>query len=114
MQTPSNNYRHGVLRKVYENVKAREEAFKEFIGEVCKCNHVKAVFLAGSRARGDHVPSSDFDVVVVAENYDPIEVAEMVSSLRKRPVPVDIIVISEKDLEDPLYREMLRNAKRLC
>ncbi|MEM3863733.1 MAG: hypothetical protein QW699_04505, partial [Metallosphaera sp.] len=59
-------------------------------------------------------PSSDFDIVVVTENVDIIDVAEHVSSLRKEPVPLDIIVLRREDLENPLYTEMLRNKRKLC
>lgn len=90
--------------------------FTRFISTVCKSKYVKEVYLVGSRARGDNKPSSDFDIVVVIEedDFDLIEVAEYVSSLRKEPVPVDIIVLREEDLEDPVYREMLKDKKKLC
>ncbi|MEM4004801.1 MAG: nucleotidyltransferase domain-containing protein [Desulfurococcaceae archaeon] len=92
----------------------KEEMFKRFIDTLCRSSSVKEVYLVGSRARGDHKPSSDFDIVVVTENVDIIDVAEHVSSLRKEPVPLDIIVLRSEDLENPLYKEMLRNKRRLC
>ncbi|MEM0218356.1 MAG: nucleotidyltransferase domain-containing protein [Desulfurococcaceae archaeon] len=92
----------------------REEMFKRFIDTLCRSSSVKEVYLVGSRARGDHTPSSDFDIAVVTENDDIIDVAEHVSSLRKEPVPLDVIVLRREDLENPLYKEMLRNKRKLC
>lgn len=88
--------------------------FKAFINTVCKSKYVREVYLIGSRARGDHKPSSDFDIVVVIEEDDLIEVAEYISSLRREPIPLDIVVLRVEDLEDPIYREMLRVKKKLC
>ncbi|MEM1643612.1 MAG: nucleotidyltransferase domain-containing protein [Desulfurococcaceae archaeon] len=113
MQIPSNN-RYNVLRRAYSNIEFREEMFRGFIDRVCRSRYIKEVYLVGSRAHGDHIPSSDFDIVVVVEAGDPVEIAEYISSLRAEPVPIDIIVLSEEDLEDPVYKEMLKGRKKLC
>jgi hypothetical protein len=34
--------------------------------------------------------------------------------LKRESIPLDIVVLKRSDLEDPLYRETLRNAKRIC
>lgn len=87
----------------------------EFISRICKSRYVRKVFLVGSRARGDHIPSSDFDIVVViTSDKDPVEVAEDLFSMKREPVAIDLIVLSEDDLDNPMYREMLKDKKKLC
>lgn len=114
MQILNNSHRYEVLRRALNNVEKREELLTRFIDRVCKSGYVKEVYLVGLRVRGNHRSSSDFDIVVVVENEDVLEVAEYISSLRREPIPVDIIVLTENDLEDPIYREMLRYRKKLC
>lgn len=114
MQTTSFNGRFEVLRRMSRNIAMREEMFMKFIDKVCKSGYVKEAFLVGSRARGDYSSISDFDLVVVVENVDPIEVAEHLSMMRDEPVPVDIVVLGGDEINDPIYREMLKDKKKLC
>ena len=105
--------KHGILRRAYGNVMKREEMFKAFIKRLCESGIASEVFLIGSRVRGDHTSSSDFDVVVVIEDGDILEVAEKVSALKKEPLPVDVVVLTKDDLQDPIYREMLKDRVKI-
>jgi predicted nucleotidyltransferase len=96
-------------------VESYERGFKEFTQLLCSSGLVEEVYLVGSRARGDNIPSSDFDVVVVVEDdVDILDVAIKLRLLKKTSIPLDVIVLCRSDLEDPVYREMLRDAKRIC
>jgi predicted nucleotidyltransferase len=73
------------------------------------------MLLVGSRARGDHRYSSDFDVVAVIKNSDdPLEIAAVLRSLVRGRFPLDLIAIHESEVEDPLYKEMLKTSIDLC
>ncbi|MEZ0345804.1 MAG: nucleotidyltransferase domain-containing protein [Infirmifilum sp.] len=104
-----------MVKKFYENVVSREKLFREFVEELCRSRLVEEVYLVGSRARGDNIPSSDFDIIIVVNNnMDLIETLERVYKLKKHPIPIDIIALHSEDLNDPLYKEMLKDRKRLC
>jgi len=96
-------------------VESYERGFKEFTQLLCSSGLVVEAYLVGSRARGDSIPSSDFDVVVVVEDdVDTVDVAIRLRLLKRTSIPLDIIVFRRSDLDDPVYREMLRDAKRIC
>lgn len=109
------SYRDRYYRELRKYVNEWEQSFREFIEEVCKSGVVKSMLLVGSRARGDHRYSSDFDVVaVIGDNDDPLEITAMLRSLVRGRFPLDLIAIHETELEDPAYREMLRTSIDLC
>jgi predicted nucleotidyltransferase len=92
-----------------------EKRFREFVEELCRSGLAEELYLVGSRARGDNIPSSDFDVViVVGDDKDPVDVATKARLLRRKPFPLDIAAIRQCDALDPIYREMLRDAKKIC
>ena len=98
-----------------EKLKTYEEAFREFVEVLCKSDKVVEAFLVGSRARGDNLPYSDYDIVVVVpNNTDKLLVAEELRRLRRKSFPLDLIPIYKDELDDPIYSEMLRHAKKLC
>ena len=73
---------------------------------------VLEAYLIGSRARGDHLPYSDYDVVVVVPpGIDKLEAAERLRKLRRRPFPLDLIVLHSDEARDPLSAEILREEK---
>ncbi|MEM4875311.1 MAG: hypothetical protein QW394_08425 [Thermofilaceae archaeon] len=49
----------------------------------------------------------------MSRSADPLEVAEKLRLLKKRSFPLDIVVLTEEELEDPIYSEMLRGRKKL-
>lgn len=98
-----------------ERLKAWEEAFREFVETLCRDGRVVKAYLAGSRARGDNLPYSDYDVVVVVKpGVDKIDAAVELRRLRRRGFPLDLLVITADEALDPLYSELLRHAKPLC
>ena len=92
-----------------------EEAFREYVERLCREEIVLEAYLVGSRARGDYLPYSDYDVVVVVPpGIDKLEAAEKLRKLRKRSFPLDLIVLHRDEAQDPLFAEMLREGKKLC
>lgn len=102
--------------KIYaKRVREYDKAFKEFIEALCKSGMVIKAFLIGSRARGNNLPYSDYDVVVVIpDNSDKLSTIEELRRVRKKSFPLDLIALYKDELEDPIYNEMLKNAKKLC
>jgi len=110
LQIPKDSY-----RKLAERVKEYDRLFNEFIRELCSSSLVKEVYLVGSRARGDYIGSSDFDIVVIINDYDdPLDIVMRIRLLKKVSIPLDIIVLREDEFKDPVYAEMLKYAKKLC
>jgi len=103
--------RSKIMWKAYRSVIGREE---RFIERLCSSGLAEEVYLVGSRARGDNIPSSDYDIVVITGGDDVLEVAEEIALLKEEPVPIDVIILRREDLEDPVYREMLSSKMRLC
>lgn len=58
------------------------------------------IILFGSRARGDHRPDSDVDLLVVMPEIDDRRrtTVAMLSALRDRRVPVDIVVTTPEEI----------------
>jgi predicted nucleotidyltransferase len=42
-----------------------EEDFRMFVEELCRGGLAREVYLVGSRARGDSMPYSDYDIILV-------------------------------------------------
>lgn len=67
--------------KVQPNVgpyASEDDALREVVGKLVRAHDPEAIWLFGSRARGDHRPDSDFDLLVLvrpadlAEDYDRV------------------------------------------
>jgi len=98
-----------------DRVSRVEEDFRMFVEELCRSGLAKEVYLVGSRARGDSMPYSDYDMVlVVGGEIDPLDVVEKVRLARRARAPLDVVVLREDELGDPVYGEMLKYKRKLC
>jgi predicted nucleotidyltransferase len=98
-----------------DRVSRMEEDFRVFVEELCRSCLAKEVYLVGSRARGDSMPYSDYDIVlVIGGEIDPLGVVEKVRLTRVTRVPLDVVVLREDELGDPVYGEMLKYKRKLC
>ena len=98
-----------------DRVSRVEEDFRMFVEELCRSCLAKEVYLVGSRARGDSMPYSDYDIVlIVGSEVDPLDVVEKVRLTRVTRVPLDVVVLREDELGDPVYGEMLKYKRKLC
>lgn len=78
----------------------------EFYGE-----RVKSVILFGSRARGDHSESSDYDFLVLGD-FEDMTVWDRQTSVSKHigvlPLSVDILVLTEEEYTTHFLRDYIK------
>lgn len=104
-----------LLSRIAEKVSRWQEEFERYVEDVCASGLVKELYLVGSRARGDYSSSSDFDLLaIVGGEVDPLEVAEKLRLMRRGSFPLDLLVLTEEVVEEPIYSEMMRYGKKLC
>jgi len=98
-----------------ERVRGWSEAFEEYTKNLCRESIVVEAYLVGSRARGDHLPYSDYDIVVVVPDHvDKLEAAYRLRRIRKKSFPLDLIVLHTSETTEKLYTEMMRDSERIC
>ena len=102
------------LRRRASLLSKQEELLREFAERVAARLGRCTILLFGSRARGDHLPYSDFDVAVVVERAeDKLAMIEELREMQPRGLPLDLVVLEAEELADPLVEEMLRGSKVL-
>ena len=94
-------------------VKRYEELFKKFIDNIVQLLGNKVtIILFGSRASGENMESSDFDLMIIVENdADRLSLMEKLYELKPEGVPIDIVVIKKKELEIGTIKKMLKNRR---
>lgn len=78
------------------------EKVQEAVRRIVEAAHPLKVILFGSRARGAAAPDSDLDLLII-EREVPDRYSEMVrlnGTLRGLILPLDILVIGERDFEE--------------
>ncbi|MEM0024649.1 MAG: nucleotidyltransferase domain-containing protein [Thermofilaceae archaeon] len=99
------------LRWRAELLKRQNELLDEFVKNVAERLGRCAVLLFGSRARGNHIPYSDFDIaIVVEEAVDKLSLIEELRALKPRGLPLDLIIFEREDLKSPVVKKMLEGA----
>ena len=99
------------LRWRAELLKRQNELLDEFVKNVAERLGKCAVLLFGSRARGNHLPYSDFDIaIVVEEAVDKLSLIEELRALKPRGLPLDLIIFEREDLKSPVVKKMLEGA----
>ena len=79
-----------------------EAKVREAVDRVVASCHPRAVVLFGSWARGDAEPGSDCDMLVVADDSTENcrrESVKLRRALRGISMPVDILVVRQRDLD---------------
>ncbi len=100
-----------LLRAMAERLRRGDELLAEYVERIAERFPEARVLLVGSRARGDHLPYSDYDIVVVLPRVgDRIEAMVELRRLKPRGLSLDLIVLGEDELGDPLVAKMLENA----
>jgi len=98
-----------------ERVEHWGDEFSRFIKRVVDAYGGRVTLvLFGSRARGDHDPASDYDVIVVIEDYD--DYFEEVAKIRRmgRGIPIDLVLFRRGELVlDGVLSNMLRGCVTL-
>jgi len=111
-----NGLRRKLLRALKEKAERRDDLFRQFLAKLKDAFPDSTIILFGSRARQTHLPYSDYDVaLILPEKHctDKFEVLNQARRLKPPGFSLDLIVICEGELEDPLVKSMLNNAKVL-
>ncbi len=104
----SSGLRKKLLESRARKMKKEGELLREYAGRISSRHLRSAVVLFGSRARGDYLPYSDYDVAVILEDVgDKLAAIEEFRRLKPRGLPLDLLVIRVDELSDPLVSKML-------
>ena len=63
--------------------KAPDKRIKDFIKKVKKHYQIEKAILFGSRARGDHLLTSDYDIILVSKDFKNIFFTKRMSAMYK-------------------------------
>lgn len=98
-------------------LKERPRLFNRFLENLREALGDRAsIIVFGGRARAglEADEPRDYDIlVVVASEQEVGEVEETVYRLKPKKLPVDVIVATKNQLQNPIARQMLRNRKTL-
>lgn len=104
---------------IYAN---EDEALQGLVARLVSALDPEAIWLFGSRARGDHRPDSDFDLLVVASEGSDFGSEDYVKTLRpsfETGLDCEIVPCSKddfdeaKELETTLVAQVIRNGRLL-
>jgi len=106
MQGGSSSGLDRLLRILGESISKGDELLRGFVSSEYPSS---TIVLFGSRARGDYMPYSDYDVAVVFRKVpDERELMLRIRGLKPGGLSLDLLVLSVDDLSDPVIREMLK------
>ena len=109
MQGESSSGLDQLLKILSESIGKGDELLRGFVFRVSSEYPGSAIVLFGSRARGDYMPYSDYDVAVVFRRVaDERELMLRIRGLKPGGLSLDLLVLSVDDLGDPVIREMLK------
>lgn len=104
----SSGLRRRLLRSRARKLRNERKVLHKYIEILSKNYPRSTVVLFGSRARGDELPYSDYDLAVILDKVgDRISLVETLRRLKPRGLPLDLIVIQVDELSDPLTSTML-------
>ncbi len=97
-----------ILKKLYNT--DTDRLLREYVAKIAEKYPASTIVLFGSRARGQHLPFSDYDVAVVMRKADDkIRIVEELYKHKPKELPLDVIIIEVSELQDPLVQNMLKN-----
>jgi len=109
MQGESSSGLDQLLKILSESISKGGELLRGFVSRVSSEYPGSTIVLFGSRARGDYMPYSDYDVAVVFRKVtDERELMLRIRGLKPGGLSLDLLVLSVDDLSDPVIREMLK------
>ncbi len=109
MQGGSSSGLDRLLRILGESISKGDELLRGFASRVSSEYPSSTIVLFGSRARGDYMPYSDYDVAVVFRKVpDERELMLRIRGLKPGGLSLDLLVLSVDDLSNPVIREMLK------
>ncbi|WP_237699734.1 nucleotidyltransferase domain-containing protein [Vulcanisaeta moutnovskia] len=114
MRGDSLNLLSQFLRTLAKYVEDGDKALKEYVNRLIQELPESTIVLFGSRARGDYLPNSDYDVAVILRQVSDVH-SELLRlrSLKPEGLFLDLTILSIDDLDDPVIKEMLKGCKLL-
>lgn len=79
-----------------------DEVYREIVRRVVALENPEKVIVFGSRARGDHRPDSDIDLLVIKESSEPRykRARALYGALASIPVEIDIMVYTPQEIAE--------------
>jgi len=106
MQGGSSSGLDRLLKILSEGISKGDELLRGFVSSEYQDS---TIVLFGSRARGDYMPYSDYDVAVVFRKVPgERELMLRIRGLKPGGLSLDLLVLSVDDLSDPVIRDMLK------
>ncbi len=106
--------RQHLLRKLRERKSKLNEVFHEYVRALINSYPQSTIILFGSRARRGHLPYSDYDImIVIREPGNRLEKVVDMYRIKPPELSVDLVLVSEKELDDPIIRKMLEKGCRV-
>ncbi|MFW6263758.1 MAG: nucleotidyltransferase domain-containing protein [Thermotogota bacterium] len=84
----------------------------EVIKNIASEFNIEKVILYGSRARGDHAPTSDYDIAIISDNLTPLDKAHIydriddIETLKK----IDLVFLKGSE-RDSFHTNILNKGK---
>jgi len=114
MQGDSSGSLSRFLRTLARYVKDGDNLLREYVNRLVREIPESTIVLFGSRARGDYLPNSDYDVAVILRHItDARNELLKLRSLKPEGLFLDLIILSIDEIDDPIIKEMLEGCKLL-
>lgn len=79
-----------------------EEGIRRIVDRIKNEFKPKLIILFGSRARGDYLKDSDFDLIVVSEKFKDLDFRERIVEIYKlvdEPIRLDVLCYTPEEFE---------------
>ena len=106
--------RKRLLRSMAEKIKKGDFLLNLYVERIAEEFPLSTVILFGSRARGDPLPYSDYDIAVIFDVVeDKLSLIEKLRRMKPKGLPLDLLVLSLEEIFDPLIRGMFKDSRIL-
>ncbi len=103
--------RKKLLKSRARKIRERRKLLYSYVDNISSSYPKSTIVLFGSRARGDFLPYSDYDIAVILEKIeDKFAAIEKLRRIKPLGLPLDLLVIQVDELSDPLVSKMLEKS----
>ncbi|MFP3314397.1 MAG: nucleotidyltransferase domain-containing protein [Thermocladium sp.] len=106
----------GKAKSAIESQRKLLQRAREFVEDAGKEVKIEAVYVVGSRARGDYLDTSDLDLVIISDDFRGMNYIERMEKLSRYLRPgIEFFALTRDEWEgnSPYIREMRKEAKRM-